>query len=289
MTGVLEIVLRVSVPTFLVGSMLGMGLGLAPRALLAPLRDARLVALALAANFVLAPAFAWLLVAVLPLQAAHATGLLLLSTAAGAPFLPKLVENARGDLAFSVALMTLLTVGTTLFMPWALPLLAPGLEADAWGIARPLLVMILLPLLAGMCVRSRAPRWAERGPPVLAKIANASAVLVLIVVIVRDYRAVLGVVGSGAIAAAALFLAGLFALGSLLGGPRAPVRGVLGLGTAARNVGAAFVPASRQPEVMTMVVVSLLVMLPLLLLAGAWLRRRATVRDRCPASSSRRA
>jgi BASS family bile acid:Na+ symporter len=276
MSAAIEIVVRVTVPAFLVGGMLGMGMGLAPRSLLAPLRDARLVGAALAANFVLAPAFAWLLVAVLPLQPAHATGLLLLATAAGAPFLPKLVENARGDLALSLALMTLLTVGTTLFMPWALPLLAPGLEADAWGIARPLVALIVLPLVAGMVVRSRAAALAERGRPLLATIANASAVLLLAAVVARDYRAVLAVVGSGAIAAAALFVAGLFAAGYLAGGPRAPVRGVMGLGAAARNVGAAFVPAARDPEVMTMVVVSLLVMLPLLLLAGAWLRRRAT-------------
>jgi BASS family bile acid:Na+ symporter len=53
----------------------------------------------------------------LALSPAHAAGLLLLGGAAGAPFLPKLAELARGDLAFSVALMFLLTAGTVFFLP----------------------------------------------------------------------------------------------------------------------------------------------------------------------------
>jgi BASS family bile acid:Na+ symporter len=39
-------------------------------------------------------------------------GLLLLGTAAGAPFLPKLAQIAKGNLAFAVGLMVLLMVVT---------------------------------------------------------------------------------------------------------------------------------------------------------------------------------
>jgi predicted Na+-dependent transporter len=62
----------------------------------------------------------------LPLQPAHAIGLLLLGGAAGAPFLPKLAEISGGSLAYSVALMVLLTVGSIVFMPLALPFIVPG-------------------------------------------------------------------------------------------------------------------------------------------------------------------
>ena len=122
---------KLSVLVFLVSSMAAMGLTLTPKAIVAPLRDVRLVLLALALNFVLAPAFAWLLTAVIPLDRGHAAGLLLLGGAAGAPFLPKLVETARGDLTLAAALMGLLTVGTILFLPFALPLMIPGLNAPA--------------------------------------------------------------------------------------------------------------------------------------------------------------
>src|SRR5436190_22512584 len=119
----LQLLQKLSTLAFLVGSMLATGLNLTPRDVLAPLRDLRLVLIALSLNFILAPAFAWLLTVVIPLERGYAIGLLLLGGAAGAPFLPKLVENARGDITIAVSLMALLTVGTILFMPFALPLM----------------------------------------------------------------------------------------------------------------------------------------------------------------------
>ena len=37
--------------------------------------------------------------------------------------------------------MTLLTLGTTFFMPFALPLMLSGLQTSPWGIARPLVAL----------------------------------------------------------------------------------------------------------------------------------------------------
>jgi predicted Na+-dependent transporter len=118
MTELARIVAKVALLAFLLSSMLAVGLSLTPRAILAPLSNARLVLTALALNFLLAPAFALALTKVIPLERPHAIGLLLLSGAAGAPFLPKLVQDAHCDLGVAVALMTLLTVVTTLFMPF---------------------------------------------------------------------------------------------------------------------------------------------------------------------------
>ncbi len=44
-------------------------------------------------------------------------GLLLLACAAGAPFLPKLAELARGNLAFAVGVMVLLMIVTVGYLP----------------------------------------------------------------------------------------------------------------------------------------------------------------------------
>jgi hypothetical protein len=57
-----------------------------------------------------------------------------------------------------------------------------------------------------------------------------------------------------------LFITGLCAAGYLLGGSQVKTRGVLGLGTAARNVGAALVPASQNfsdPRITVMLVPAL--------------------------------
>jgi arsenite transporter len=75
---------------FVVTSMLSMGLVLTIPQILAPLRNARLIVLALAANFVIVPTVAFLLSQVIPLHQDLQIGLILFGSAAGAPFLPKL-------------------------------------------------------------------------------------------------------------------------------------------------------------------------------------------------------
>jgi predicted Na+-dependent transporter len=273
-----RIAAKIALLAFLVSSMLAAGLSLTPHAILAPLRNLRLVLVALALNFVVAPVFALVLSIVIPLERPHAIGLVLLGGAAGAPFLPKLVEGAHGDLGFAVALMTLLTVGTTLFMPFALPLMILGLQASPWSIAQPLVAFILTPLAVGMLLQSRKASASAALQPIFVKLGNVSAVVLLALLIALYFRNLLGVLGSGAIAACAVFIAGLYAAGYLLGGSHVEIKGVLGLGTAARNVGAALVPASQSfsdPKVMIMLVACTIVMLVVLIPASGWLRRKA--------------
>src|SRR5262245_60730972 len=102
---------------FVLSSMLAMGLGLTVQEIFAPLRNIRLIVLSLVANFVLMPFVAIALAKVVRLDEPLAVGLLLLGTAAGAPFLPKLAQIAKGNLAFAVGLMVLLMVITVGYLP----------------------------------------------------------------------------------------------------------------------------------------------------------------------------
>lgn len=254
-----------------------MGLSLSLSTILASLRDIRLLLRALGLNFILAPALAWLLTVMIPLQRGYAIGLLLLGGAAGAPFLPMLVKTARGDLVLSIALMALLTVGTLFFMPFALPLMIPGLQADPWSIARPLILFIVLPLLIGMLTAARIRSLAVRAGGIFMKIGTAFLLLFFVLLIALNVRALLGVVGSGAIVIVVLYVTALFAAGWMFGGAQPEVRGVLGLGTSARNFGAALVPAVsnfRDPAVTDMVIVSAIVCVVISFIAARWLRRR---------------
>ncbi len=90
MMAVLQHAVSIATLVFVVSSMVAMGLGLTVSAITAPLRNVRLVAMSLLANFVLMPAAAVLLAKVLRLDGPFGVGLLLLGVAAGAPFLPKL-------------------------------------------------------------------------------------------------------------------------------------------------------------------------------------------------------
>ena len=280
MIEILQSVTKLSVLVFVVTSMVTVGLSLKVREILEPLRKLRLVLSALAVNFLLAPLAAYLLTLVIPLNPAHAAGLLLLGGAAGAPFLPKLAELGRGDLAFSVALMILLMVGSTLFMPLALPLLIPGLQADLWSIAQPLVVQMILPLAAGLLIRSRFERFAPGLKSVLAGVFNVSLILLTVLLIGLNFEALVGTLGSGAILASLLFVGFAFAVGFLLGGPEARTRRVLGLGTGQRNIAAALVIATSSfsdPQVVTMLLVETLIGLALLMAvififrSGGWM------------------
>src|SRR5215831_12536448 len=116
----------VAMLSFVVSSMLAMGAGLTFARITEPLRNVRLVLLALLANFVLMPIGAVALAKVLRLDEPFGVGLLLLGCAAGAPFLPKLAQLAKGNVAFAVGVMVLLMVVTVGYLPIILPTLLEG-------------------------------------------------------------------------------------------------------------------------------------------------------------------
>ena len=258
-------------------------LGLGVRGIVAPLRSTRLILLALAANFVIAPALAYGLTSALPIDRPYEIGLLLLGGAAGAPFLPKLAELAKGDIAFSVGLMLLLIVGSVIFMPVVLPIMIPGLSAKPWPLLRPLLFTMLIPLAAGIFVKSRWEIWVtSRLRPLVGVVSNVSLLLTLVLLIGLNFTAMLGTFGSGAVAVGVVFVLLTLAIGHALGGPAPTTRSVLGLGTGQRNIAAALLIATEnyadQPGVVVMLLVTTLAGLFPLLIAARWSARRAAVR-----------
>ncbi len=141
--------------------MLAMGMSLTIKEIVAPLSNIKVVLLALLANFILVPALAYGLTLVIPLPEGCATGLIISGAAAGAPFLPKLVQLAKGNTAFSVGLMTLLMVVTVIYLPIVLPILLPGASVSPWDIAKSLILMMLLPLVIGLFVKARYEPTAD--------------------------------------------------------------------------------------------------------------------------------
>ena len=255
---------------FVLSSMLSMGLGLTLGEIATPLRSVRRVVMSLLANFVLVPLVALGLAALLRLDEPFGVGLLLLGSAAGAPFLPKLTQLAKGNLAFAVGLMVLLMVITVGFLPLVLPLLLSGVSVDSAKIARSLFLLMLLPLAAALVVKARFPAAAARTRPILDRISNLSLILFTLLLITVNLNNVLAVFGTRAILAGLLFIIISFGIGWLLGGPEPDARRVLALGTAQRNIAAALVVAAQSfedPKVVVMVIVvaivGLLILMPL--------------------------
>ena len=260
----------VAMLTFVVSSMLAMGAGLTVSQISEPLRNARLVMLALLANFVLMPLGALALAKVLWLDEPFGVGLLLLGCAAGAPFLPKLAELARGNLAFAVGAMVLLMVVTVGYLPVVLPLLLPGVTVDPWRIARSLVLLMLLPLAIGLALKAQYEDMSRRVKPVLDWISNASLILLVLLITAANIDKVLQVFGTRGILAGLLFVALGLGIGWLLGGSDASTKRVMALGTGQRNIAAALVVASQSfsdPKVVVMVIVvaivGLIILMPL--------------------------
>ena len=255
---------------FVVSSMLAMGLALTVAQIAAPLRNVRLVTLALLANFVLMPGAAFGIANLLQLHESLAAGLLILGTAAGAPFLPKLASLAKGNLAFAVGLMVLLMVLTVGYMPLVLPRLMEGVTVDAGKIARSLVVLMMLPLAAGLAVKAWFAAIAARVKPPLDKTSNLSLIALIALLVIVNFDKLLDVFGTRGILAGIVFIVAGYAIGHLLGGPGPDTRRVLALGTSQRNIAAALVVAGQNfsdPKVVLMVVVvaivGLLILMPL--------------------------
>ena len=228
---------------FVVSSMLAMGLSLTVGQIVEPLRSVRLVLLALLANFVIVPATAYILAQVIPMDDQLQIGLILMGSAAGAPFLPKLAQIAKANVPFAVGLMALLIVVTVVYLPLVLPLLLPGVEVDAGKIALTLFGEMLVPLAIGLVVRAR---WAEAAGELqkpAAQVSNLSLVLLLVLMLGLNIENVIGLFGSGALLATLILVGVAIGSGYLLGGPGQDTRQVLALGTGQRNLAATFLIA----------------------------------------------
>lgn len=249
---------NVAMFSFVVSSMLAMGSGLLLGQIIEPLRNVWLVVFGLVANFVLMPLGAFVLARLLRLDEQFGIGLLVLGCAAGAPFLPKLAQLAKGNLPFAVGMMVVLMVITVAYLPIVLPLLLPGVKINPLQIAQSLVILMLLPLAVGLFLRARLEAIAASVKPWLDWLSNISLILLIALISTANIDKVIQVFGTRGILAGLLFIAFGFCVGWLLGGPGNDTRRVLALGTAQRNIAAALVVASQSfsnPKVVVMVIV----------------------------------
>lgn len=265
---ILSKTIPITMLTFVVSSMLSMGLSLTVGQILAPLRNFKLIGFALFANFVLMPLAALAIARALRLDEPLGIALLLLGTASGAPFLPLLARISKGNLAFSVGLMVSLMVVTVGYMPLALPLMLEGVSVDPMKIGRSLVFLMMLPLAIGLVVKAHLSRLAAKAQSSLGRLSTLSLALLIALLLITNMQNVLNLYGTRGVLASILFIAAGAGIGWFLGGPQSNTRGVMALGTAQRNIAAALVVGGqnfKDPQVIVMVVVVAIVGLLLLM------------------------
>ncbi|MGC1381888.1 MAG: bile acid:sodium symporter [Candidatus Baltobacteraceae bacterium] len=225
----------------------GAGLQVNREHLIAILKDGWLLARAVLANFVLVPAFGVLLANAFALPGPIKTGFLLMAIAPGVPLVLSSVRKRGGSLGLAVALEFLLPLFSIVTVPITAALVLPQAAEAHLPFGRffaTLVLFQLLPLLLGMVVGERAPRFAAklvRPAQIVFYVALLSLLGLLGPRIAHDVAVVYG--SRGMLAMLSLVLLSLFT-GWLLGGPVPAQRRILAIGTALRNIGLAVLIAT---------------------------------------------
>jgi BASS family bile acid:Na+ symporter len=249
MTETLTILLKITVIIFMAGNLLDLGLRIDLRAALRGLRDVRFVILSVLWSFVLCPALAYGLTLVVPLTPAYAMGLILLGLAPCAPLLPMMADKARGDLNYAASFMLLASAGTVIYMPIMVPLMVKGLTVSAWTVAKPLLILVLIPLVIGVVIQMRSAPTASRIQPFVKKGTGVDTLLMVILIIILFGKGFIGSIGTYAIGTQLIFFTVITAASYAFGfGMPARQKSILSLGICTRNCGSALAPLFVVPD-----------------------------------------
>jgi len=180
-----EIVARI-LPAGVALIMLGLGLGLQAEDFRRVLRVPRAIGVGLFVQVVLLPAAAYLLARAAGLEAAWGIGLLLLAASPGGATACIFSHLAGGDVALNLTL----TAVNSLLSAFTIPLMVQlsftlfGLHGEQVGLQMSKVVEVVFilfgPVLAGMLVRQRRPRFAAA----MDKPTRLISVLLLVVLIV---------------------------------------------------------------------------------------------------------
>ena len=255
----LQDVFNIAVVIFTVTNIGALGLETNLREALKYLRDFRSIGLVLLWGWVVGPALALLIIRLLPLEEGHAAGLILISLTPTAPFFPLMVRRARGDMSFAASFMILSTVGVVVFLPLMVPWLIEALTVDSWTLARPLLIMVLMPLLIGVAIRELARNGAKKLLPMVQKTGVLFLLIVAALTLVLYWRDFLATVGSFAPGAQVLFFVAITTLSYTIHfGLTQQQRSAMALGMCTRNIAAvfaAFFGIANPPEGMFVMVI----------------------------------
>lgn len=233
---------NITVVVFTVANLMAGGLECDLKQALTWLRSPKLLVPTLLWSWVVCPAFAWLIIRVLPLSEGHAAGLMLCSLAPIAPFLPLAASRARGDMTFSGAYILLGTVVTVVLMPVMAPLLIKGLTLSTWPLAKPLIILVLIPLLIGIAIRHYKPAVAAKIFKPVKKTGGLFLLLCLGTCLWIYGKEMLGTVGSYAPGAWVVFMVVMAILPYWISfGLKQNQRSVLAIGQSSRNISAGFV------------------------------------------------
>ena len=142
--------------------MLGMGLTLSVEDFAAVVRMPRAVALGFAAQYTIMPLLGWSVAKLLALPPAFAVGLILVACCPGGTASNVVTYLARANVALSVVMTMCSTLAAVIMTPLLTQWLAGAyVPVDAAGIFLTTAQVVLAPVLIGLLLHHKAPRFTE--------------------------------------------------------------------------------------------------------------------------------
>jgi BASS family bile acid:Na+ symporter len=265
----------------IVCTVFGFGLRAAPRDLLDLLRWPGLLLRSLLSVLVVMPIVAVALARMFDVLPATEIVLIALAISPVPPLLPKKETRAGGQPSYGLALMVVLALLSIVTVPAAAEILQRvfdrplGARPDV--IARVILTMAVVPLIAGMVVRAKLPELASQIDAPIAFVAKVLLPPAVVLLLAGTWRAVWAAVGDRAVVVMIAFVVVGLVVGHVLGGPDCDYSIDLALSTACRHPAIALATASANfPDqhfagnVLLYLIVSTAVVMPYL----AWQRAR---------------
>jgi BASS family bile acid:Na+ symporter len=168
----------------------------------------------------------------------------------GNPFLTTAVGRARADVNYAATFMLLASVVTVVYMPIMVPLLVKGLSTTPWMIAKPMLFLILLPMVVGAIARLLWQSTAARIQPFVKKLTGLNTLVMLVLLLVVYGKGLISSVGTFALGSQILLVVVVAGAAYWLGfGMPRSQKQILVIGLCCRNVGAALAPLFVAPNV----------------------------------------
>ncbi len=232
----------------------GFGLRTTTDDLMYLIRRPGLLARSIVSVFVVMPAIAVSLALLFDFDPTVERALIALAVSPMPPLLPQKEGRAGGDERYALGLMAILALIAMAVIPLEILVLQSiggrRLDMASGAVMRVILISTLLPLGAGVAVRSLMPGLVARIEKPVGMVAKVLLPLAVLVLLVGAGPAILALIGHGGIliAMVAFLLIGL-AVGHVLGRPNRNHSVVLALSTACRHPAIALsIAAANFPE-----------------------------------------
>ena len=229
--------------------MLGAGLGIEIQQIIDFIKRIRLVGLGLLANFIIIPAVIYVFMRLIPLSPDIKIGIILMAAAPLAPMAPSpFVAKAKGDVVYSVGLMTICAVLSLVLTPLIISLFIPesvgGVVLNPLDIVRTVLIVQIIPVSVGMAIRRTRPGLAEKLLKVVPKIGQIGLLIGVALLLASQARGIAAIDPMAYLLMVVFVVISLLVGDMILKGESLEKRRSLAVSTAIRNVPLAFLIAN---------------------------------------------